>query len=376
MKAKLCWSFCLVVLCCNSGCNQPPAPETIPSKSSRQFSAALYLEFFSQSAAVQSQLLIEQTKILHDNVTDFLAKPESGTLNSVQQAWLDAHRSFLKANFYLSATASRSPAEGTGFSTAMIDAWPIQEGFLDSLQHYPTSGIINDLTIPIDAPTLRNQHGITDSEEVSLGFHALEFLLWARPITDFSEQNQLSADQSSDGLSLDQLSNNRRRETLRLISRLLYEDIISQLSPPPGDDHQQQPSATSVQGAIQACSIALQSVQRELLLNPGDDESSGHSRFSQSSVQDLLTYTQTLTYVYADPDHPEAGRPDAGRLQRLFESLDPILADQFSRMLSATLQSLSELTDSTIDRSTLLKLNSRLELMIDHSQQFEILIRP
>ena len=246
-----------------------------------------------------------------------------------------------------------------------IDAWPIQEGFLDSLQYYPTSGIINDLTLSIDRETLRNQHGITDAEEVSLGFHAMEFLLWDRPVADFVEQTGLTEVQTSRGLGLHQLSNNRRRETLKLISTLLYEDIMRVYQPSEGDQ-QQPPSAAThrLEVAIHACTRALQRMHGVLLLAVGDD-SGGHSRFSDSSIQDLRTTMRALAHVYADP----------GRLHERFEALDPAAADQFGTMIDTTLQRLTELTDSEVDQAALLELSRRFELMHDQSQQFEIMSR-
>jgi hypothetical protein len=104
-------------------------------------------------------------------------------------------------------------------------------------------------------------------------------------------------------------------------------------------------------------------MQRELLLLTPGDEASGHSRFSNSSAQDLLTYMQTLVFVYSDP----------GRLHELFESLDPELASQFATLAKATLQRLTEL-DAKLDPSTLLELNRSLSIMIDHSQELESML--
>ena len=363
MKLSLCVSLCLISV----GCGQPSAPELIGDDSSNRFSESLFLEFYSHSAAVRSQLLITQTKNLQEAVTAFLFDPNLDNLDAAQRVWLSAHQSFLEANFYVSATKPGMPSAASGSAGQlphMIDAWPMQEGFLDSLQLYPTSGIINDLTLSIDEQTLRNQHGITAAEEVSLGFHAIEFLLWARPITDFPVQSELTADQQNDGLRLHQLSNNRRRETLRLIVKLLHDDIVGQNQQPAAEAPQPATATThNLRGAIQACTEALQSMQRELLLLTPGDEASGHSRFSNSSAQDLLTYMQTLVFVYSDP----------GRLHELFESLDPELASQFATLAKATLQRLTEL-DAKLDPSTLLELNRSLSIMIDHSQELESML--
>lgn len=89
------------------------------------------------------------------------------------------------------------------------------------------------------------------------------------------------------------------------------------------------------------------------------DETSGHSRFSNNSAQDLLTYMQTLVFVYADP----------GRLHELFESLDAELAGQFRTLVDATLQQLTDLPESKLEPPTLLQLDRSLYIMIDHGRQ-------
>jgi len=365
MKTKLWLSLCLVVI----ACNQPSAPEKITPNPISQFSETGFVEFYSETAAIESEGLVKQSNTLPAAVTRFLTEPNEDNLHGAQLAWLNTHLSFLKASFYLSESArktglSAAEASEPENSIYLIDAWPIQEGFLDSLQLYPNSGIINDLTLSIDERTLRSQHGITYAEEVSLGFHAIEFLLWSRPITDYTVVIDLTDDQDSDGLNLSQLSNNRRREALRLITQLLHDDIIRQYRQPHGEGAQLSATALySLIGAIRSCTSALQNIQRELVLI-ANDASSGHSRFSHSSIQDLLTRMQTLVFVYADP----------GRLHQQFESLDPILADQFHNLMAATLQGLSELTDADVDQSKLGELNSRLDIMIDHIQQLEYMV--
>lgn len=363
MKVYLWLSLCLVLI----GCGQPPKPQTISIESSSQFSRSLYIEFYSHAAAGQSKLLVEQTKILQEAVTAFLAEPKLNNLHTAQRGWLSAHQSFLKADFFVSAADPSLAEEETSGSKAlitMIDAWPIQEGFLDSLQQYPASGIINDLTLTIDAQTLRNQHGITAAEEVSLGFHAIEFMLWSRLIADFTKQNNLTASQQNNGLMLAQLSNNRRRKTLRLLSKLLHEDVVGRYQPLLGEERQPATAdMVNVRGAIQDCIRTLRSIRRELLLI-AEDESSGHSRFSNNSVQDLLTYMQALVFVYAGP----------GRLHELFESLDAELAGQFRTLVDATLQKLTDLPESKLEPPTLLELNRSLDIMIDHSQQIDSML--
>ncbi len=365
MKAIVCLSLCLVSI----GCGQSPAPAPISDESRSRFSESLYIEFYEQTASVKSELLIAHTKVQQEAIAAFLANPNADNLRTAQRSWLGAHRSFLEASFHEPATEASSPPDETNEKrdlVSLIHAWPIQEGFLDSMPLYPTSGIINDLTLTIDEQTLRNQHGITAAEEVSLGFHAVEFLLWGRQINDFTVQSELTPAQVNDGLGLNQLSNNRRRKTLGLIVKLLHEDTVKQYGPPQGDEAQSPTAAKySLPAVLHACIRALRNMRREVrLLNEGD-QSSRHSGFSNSSAQDLRTYMQSLAFVHSDP----------GRLHDLFESLHPELAGQFDQLVGATLKILSEL-ELEPDAATMLELMGGIDIMIDHSLQIESMLEP
>ena len=114
-----------------------------------------------------------------------------------------------------------------------INHWPIVPGYLDYVDGYPDSGIVHDINVSLDSIGLRDQHGAFDISEVTLGFHVLEFLLWGsrdtqselRSVDDFIEIDALDASQIESGYSLEQLSNNRRRQLLAIIADILLGDF-------------------------------------------------------------------------------------------------------------------------------------------------------
>jgi hypothetical protein len=120
-----------------------------------------------------------------------------------------------------------------------IAAWPIQPGYLDSFGAHIHSGIVNDITVLIEPHTLRNQHLMTDSEEVTLGLYAIEYLLFGdkdyknkinTSFKRFINVPKLSEALAQAGLVIDELPNNRRRALLELQSRLLVNDISMLIS--------------------------------------------------------------------------------------------------------------------------------------------------
>lgn len=172
------------------------------------------------------QQAIIAIKALKASIDTLLAEPSPENLEISRQAWQTAHLAFLQSqqinfrdlyrNLYqlLDHPFIRDQQEHIPQLQRLsfyVDASPIETGFLDSIEGYPDSGIVMDLTLSIDAETLRRQHGITAPEEACLGFHPLEYFLWERQIADFSPSD------SEDHVV-------RRRMVLSIIAGLLEED--------------------------------------------------------------------------------------------------------------------------------------------------------
>ncbi len=223
---------------------------------------------------------IQKTEIqvieLRKRIESFLAEPTDENLILAQQAWNQTHQSYVAAKFGL------LPPDGRRLDY-LIDAWPMQPGFLDTLPEYPASGVIGDSSIEITIDNLRQQHGITDDSEVSLGFHALEYLLFSRPIADFTA---LEKDPEN--------KINRRRLALSLITQALEEDIKTTAALVPkqyaslDESTSNQLLAQFVTGTLHRLQTAFQ----ESNLMTAQDQ--GHSTFSQTSLATLGAELKTL----------------------------------------------------------------------------------
>lgn len=118
-----------------------------------------------------------------------------------QRHWISAHERYLAASILL-------PTEETLHGA--IDSWPLQPGFIDSLPEYPESGIVTDLTLEMTPIMLREQHQITDDEEIATGFHVIEYYAFVRPGRD---------------LAPDAPGSDRRRQLILLVGDLLLQDL-------------------------------------------------------------------------------------------------------------------------------------------------------
>lgn len=189
----------------------------------------------TQNVWLQGVSLIDsslaQARQLREAVEVLLRAPDEDNLNRVREAWHRSHNAYLAAELF-TALGSSNPGLFGGLSEYdfALEAWPIQPGYLDYFDVYQHSGIVNDTAMPLTAEALRQQHGLTDAADVSLGFHAMEYLLWGengeRPASDY-EERELSSEQIEAELRRVDLPNNRRRVYLQLLANLLIDDLES-----------------------------------------------------------------------------------------------------------------------------------------------------
>lgn len=273
-------------------------------------------------------------------VNQFLRTPNSQSRGALQQAWLNAHKAFAATRALLIADHDDLLFK--------IDAWPIQPGFLDSLPNYPDSGIINDFTLQITRETLIQQNGITDREEVSLGFHPLEYYAFARPASDFVAGDN----QSPDARIID-----RRRHALSLIAALLDLSVKQLAGRMNGDlaasiprSYEDMASDNRLIRQIITGSLRLTREQfREASLIVTDD--TGHDRYSQSSIGPLAEETRILRQLYAS----------SGVLMKILRHLDGKIANNLDTTLTQLTAALASDSLSTINRARLPLMYSALE---------------
>ena len=175
------------------------------------------------------QACVADSQQLRSMIRQLLEAPSADTLNQSRAAWRQAHTDILAFSVFFSLADSNPGLFGELASHRYnLDAHPIQPGFIDYFDVYPVSGIVNDMAITLSAEALRQQHGITDDSDVSIGFHAMEYLLWGehgeRPPTDFVSANTVNSEQAQQGLRVVDLPNNRRRVYLQLLAELLIDD--------------------------------------------------------------------------------------------------------------------------------------------------------
>jgi uncharacterized iron-regulated protein len=225
------------------------------------------------------------------NIDGFLKNPDQMNLDNARESWLKLHSQLVGLEVYWNFSTASESTKRLWFD---LEAWPLEPGYMDSLPEYPHSGIINDLALTISEAALRSQHGATTSTEVSTGMHAAEYLLWQRSVEDYTPRTELNQVERDNGLNVSELSNNRRREMLGLIARLLVKDLTT-LQQKLTDSLEKESPAQLLEPRI-AAHKALQAMHRTLT-ELQQQSTDLHCAYSQSWPEDMQALLQQIALL-------------------------------------------------------------------------------
>ncbi len=160
----------------------------------------------------------ESAQDLRQAVAVFTAEPSAERLEAARRAWLEARE------WYGQSEAFRfygGPIDEAGGPEGRLNAWPMDESYVDSVKGKPNSGLINDRRFALSKKTLAAQNERGGEENVATGWHAIEFLLWGQ---DFNEHGP--GDRSHEDFIDGQAPNaDRRRQYLNVVTELLVDDL-------------------------------------------------------------------------------------------------------------------------------------------------------
>lgn len=175
----------MILVGCERQQAEAPPPLQVPLLSTAPFDTSSG-QLDSQQIAALAQASVDQARVeaksLLQSTTAFLQAPSASSLVDAQQSWQHAYGAFLHFRVfgYLPITDPvewRKQRIDAASTFSLLDSWPITGGYIDHVPGYPRSGIVNDLTLEISPAVLLRQHGFSSEYDVSLGFHALDFLL-------------------------------------------------------------------------------------------------------------------------------------------------------------------------------------------------------
>ncbi|MEC7548022.1 MAG: imelysin family protein [Pseudomonadota bacterium] len=276
-------------------------------------------------AFAQLSKAIEAAQAMQSSIGALSRQANSALLEEARVHWRSAYSAYLGSLAAVNIPV-REPAEW--FSAALtrrhleqkINSWPIEPGYIDYLEGYPTTGIVNDTTLTIDHDNLISQHQFSDRSYVSLGFHALEFLLWGerghRQVSDFDTNVESSANSQSEPPNPSAVRHQARRLAyLTTASDILISDLQRlQMRWAPATDNQaaghyaQLLSEVAPAETLQASLLTVaRLIEQDLLQHYLQDE--GSSPFSATTPDDLAAALRGIRQTLLSEDGLTALQP-------------------------------------------------------------------
>jgi putative iron-regulated protein len=117
---------------------------------------------------------------LRDAIDDLVATPDDASLDAARQAWLAAREPYGQTEVYRFYDGPiDNPDDGP---EGQLNAWPMDEAYVDYVEGMPDAGIINDLAAhpSIDAALIASLNEQGGETNIASGYHAIEFLLWGQ----------------------------------------------------------------------------------------------------------------------------------------------------------------------------------------------------
>jgi putative iron-regulated protein len=273
----------------------------------------------------------ESAKTVGVAVDALLANPTEETLAAARAAWVAARPAYLVTEAFRFYDGPIEDIEGE------INAWPMNEAFIDYVDGKPDSGIINTPGKPISIATLIVNNQASDEADVTLGWHAVEFLLWGqdldaagpgkRPVSDFIAG---------------QGNNDRRRDYLEAATGRLIADInrvAGAWAPGVSDNYAatflalepREAVGRILNGVAVLAGFEFMSERLAVGLDSGDQEDE-HSCFSDTTHQDFVFDLKGIENVWTG-QFPNSAGPG---MRDLTAKVDAVLATEVDGLLADT----------------------------------------
>lgn len=125
--------------------------------------------------------------VLETAINTFTNAPTQANFDAAKSKWKQSRESYGTTEAFRFANG---PIDDENGPESLMNAWPLDENYIDYVEGASTSGIINNPVIfpIIDKAFLEAQNENGGEKNISVGYHAIEFLLWGQDLTAPSEK--------------------------------------------------------------------------------------------------------------------------------------------------------------------------------------------
>lgn len=328
------WGIAVVMGAGVLGCGSPEAksPPLLPENTPQVIDA------YAQIVSATYKDVRDDAVALDASIEALVANPSEMTLSAARQAWVASRVSYGQSEafrFYGGPIDDEDGPEGR------LNAWPLDESYIDYVEGNAMAGIINDVaTYPtIDEPLLISLNEKDGEKNIAAGYHAIEFLLWGQDMNAAGPGNRPFTDYVM-GASGTAMNQDRRGSYLQTTSDLLVNDLNPVVA------------EWETNGAYRASFVKLapEEALRRILLGMGSlsgaelagermqvaydtkEQEDEHSCFSDNTISDLANNARSIQNVYLG----KYGSLDVPGIDDLVRQRDPELDKRMQEQLAAS----------------------------------------
>ena len=289
---------------------------------------------------------LEAAKTLNQRLQAFVDAPSTETLRSARQAWLAAREPYLQTEVF---RFYEGPIDNeTDGPEGLLNAWPMDEHFIDYTEDEPNAGLINDRAFEISAENIEAKNEAGGEKNIATGYHAIEFLLWGQDKIDGSGAGNRPFTDYLVGDGGTAKNQDRRAKYLKLLGDLLVShlEMVHAQWTPEGTyrkDFVEADADESMEkiltGMIVLAGFETGGERLQAALDSGDREDE-HSCFSDNTHRDMIQDVQGIANVYNGAYTTQSGVAWKGKgvravVEDLDEDLNNTLKAQINEALAA-----------------------------------------
>lgn len=329
-------SLCLLVAC-QSQTSLPTATNADTLATLKGEVAANYADmvFASYQDSLQTVLALQEA------LQNFVAVPSPEGLEAAKLAWLASREPYGQTEVYRFYGGPIDDADGP---EGLLNAWPLDEAYIDYVDGAETAGIINnpDQYPEITTELLVSLNEMGAEENISSGYHAIEFLLWGQDLGADGSGNRPYTDYTTAANA------GRRAQYLLAAAELLVthlQALVNEWDPAGTNTYRQNFLAQTPDQALQQILTGMGVLskselagERMFVAYDNQDQEDEHSCFSDNTHRDIAANAQGIFNVYSGSYKRVDGTMVNGpSLADLLTELDPQMAAEMAGLAEAAL---------------------------------------
>jgi putative iron-regulated protein len=249
---------------------------------------------------------------LQTAINTLVATPTQITFDAAKTAWVAAREPYGQTEAYRFYDGPIDDANGP---EGALNAWPLDENYIDytrdNVGGISNTGIIYDLVnFPnITASVLSGANEVGGEKNISIGYHAIEFLLWGQDYIDVNTNVGQGGNRSYTDYTSSAANYTRRADYIKACAQLLIDDLaILKTEWAPNGAYRTYLEGLSADDALSkiltgagvlskselAGERMFTALEANAIDNPQEDE---HSCFADNTDRDIITNAQGITNI-------------------------------------------------------------------------------